>query len=363
MPYYQYLRSIPATDRLRACDGLLRLKTALAEQVPEKTTAGNLLIATWNIREFDSSRYGKRMEEAIYYIAEIIDHFDLVAIQEVNEDLDGVDRVRRVLGSAWRVMFSDVTEGSSGNKERLAFLYDSRKLSFTGLSGEIVIPPLEVPDETGKKVYQPSSQLARTPSIVGLRTSWFSFMISTVHILYGKQASEDPNRVEEVRLLSDFLARRADNVHAHSNNLILLGDFNIYRPGNKTFNEIVRNFHIPPALQNLPSNVSQNKYYDQIAFRGYVPDEFIKGGIFNYFKYVYRPEDEAAYAPFMPDTYHEKDDPDDKARYYEIYWRTHQMSDHLPMWIELKIDFSVSYLNNLKADIPIPEPPDGDPDE
>lgn len=348
MPYYQYLRNVGPEERIRSCDGLLRLKSALNQQIPEKTTAGNLLIATWNIREFDSNRYGKRMEEAIYYIAEIIDHFDLVAVQEVNEDLEGINRVRRVLGSAWKLMFSDVTEGSSGNQERLAFLYDSRKLSFTGLAGELVVPPLEEKDENGSTVYRPQDQLARTPIIVGLRTSWFKFMIATVHILYGKKANEDPRRVQEVRILSDFLARRADSVHAHSNNLILLGDFNIYRPNNETFNEVIRNFYIPPALQDLPSNVSQNKYYDQIAFRGYVPDYLIRGGIFNYFDYVYREEDETEYAVNMPDTYHNKTEAADRARYFKTYWRTHQMSDHLPMWVELKIDFSVSYLNNLK---------------
>jgi len=38
------------------------------------------------------------MGEAIYYIAEIIDKFDLVAIQEVHKDLSGVKRLLEVLG-------------------------------------------------------------------------------------------------------------------------------------------------------------------------------------------------------------------------------------------------------------------------
>lgn len=32
--------------------------------------------------------------------------------------------------------------------------------------------------------------------------------------------------------------------------------------------------------------------------------------------------------------------------YYQSYWRIHQMSDHLPMWVELKIDFSDAYLKS-----------------
>jgi hypothetical protein len=33
-----------------------------------------------------------------------------------------------------------------------------------------------------------------------------------------------------------------------------------------------------------------------------------------------------------------------KKQYYRTYWRTHQMSDHLPMWMEIKTDFGREYL-------------------
>lgn len=351
MPYYQYLRYLPdIAERARTARGLLRLKDALAAEVPRKTIAGNLLIATWNIREFDSNAYGERMQEAIYYIAEIIDHFDLVAVQEVNENLYGLNRLMKVLGDAWEVIYSDTTEGNSGNDERLAFIYDTRKLSFTGLAGEIVIPPQKMTEEGKETWYEPAEQLARTPFVIGLRSSWFKFMISTVHIIYGSGVHDDERRVQEIRMLSDFLAERADNPLAHSNNLILLGDFNIFKPSNDTFLEIARNFYIPPGIQNIPTNVKQNRFYDQIAFRGNVPTAEIQGGVFNFYKYVYRLEDELAYASRMPDTYHKKTEAEDRTRYFEVYWRTHQMSDHLPMWVELKIDFSRPYLDNVIAE-------------
>ena len=348
MPYYQYLRYLPdKRERARASQGLLRLKEAIAAEVPKKTIAENLLIATWNIREFDSHAYGERMQEAIYYIAEIIDHFDLVAVQEVNENLYGLNRVMKVLGNAWEVIYSDTTEGNSGNDERLAFIYDTRKLSFTGLAGELVIPPRKVTEEGAETWYEPAEQLARTPFVIGLRAAWFKFMISTVHIIYGRGVNDDSRRVKEIALLSDFLATRADSRYAHSQNLILLGDFNIFKPSNDTFQEIVRNFYIPPGIQGLPTNVRQNRFYDQIAFRGEVPTAEIEGGVFNYFNHVYRIEDELEYANRMPATYHNKSEAEDKTRYFKTYWRTHQMSDHLPMWVELKIDFSQDYLENI----------------
>lgn len=350
MPYYQYLRGVSKEERQRTAAGLLRLKDALATQVPDRSLSENLLIATWNIREFDSKNYGERMQEAIYYIAEIIGHFDLVAVQEVNENLDGLYRLKKVLGRHWQSIYTDVTVGRRGNRERLAFLYDSRKLSFTSLAGEIVIPPHEERDEGGSTIYQPAEQLARTPFIIGLRAGWFSFTITTLHILYGSSSNDDPRRVKEIGMLSDFLAERTDDPNAQSPNLILLGDFNIFKPENDTYKEITRNFYIPPEIQHLPSNVRQNKFYDQVAFRGNVPTDEIQGGVFNFYDYVYRPQDEEEYASYMPDTYHDKDDPEDKRRYYEVYWRTHQMSDHLPIWVELKIDFSRNYLSQFLED-------------
>ena len=87
--------------------------------------------------------------------------------------------------------------------------------------------------------------------------------------------------------------------------------------------------------------------------------QFYNLSIFNFYNYVYRLEDELDYADQMPDTYHDKTEADKKTRYFKTYWRTHQMSDHLPMWVELKIDFSKGYLQSfLSGDTDIPEEDD-----
>ncbi len=38
---------------------------------------------------------------------------------------------------------------------------------------------------------------------------------------------------------------------------------------------------------------------------------------------------------------------DQSLSYYAKTWRTFQISDHLPLWVELKIDFSNPYLEKL----------------
>ncbi len=79
----------------------------------------------------------------------------------------------------------------------MAFLYDSRKVSFGGLAGELTLPPLELKDQNGKTVYHPVSQVARTPFMCGFQAGWTRFILATVHILYGKSTANDPLRVEE----------------------------------------------------------------------------------------------------------------------------------------------------------------------
>lgn len=57
-----------------------------------------MLLATWNIKDFDSRR--RRRPEGRFYIAEILSAFDLVAIQEVGDDLTDLREVMKVLGDS-----------------------------------------------------------------------------------------------------------------------------------------------------------------------------------------------------------------------------------------------------------------------
>jgi endonuclease/exonuclease/phosphatase family metal-dependent hydrolase len=332
----------------RTAAGLLRLREKLAKELPARTISDTLMLATWNIREFDSNKYGDRTSESISYVAEIISHFDLVAVQEVNADLKALGWVQKVLGDWWKFLVTDVTAGKKGNQERMAFLYDSRKVKFGGLAGEIVIPP-----EKG------AEQLARTPFVCGFETGWLKFMLCTVHIYYGTEKAEDPGRIKEIDLLSKFLADHVKQDAAWCKNLVLLGDFNIFSTSDATFTALTKaGFFIPPQLQQLPSNAERNKHYDQMAFVSHAYDpavvkdrlERCKAGVFNFFESVYRDgnDDEAIYSAEMGHGYVKAKTPRDKTNYYR-QWRTFHMSDHLPMWFELPIDFGKEYLERIAA--------------
>jgi len=348
MPFYQYLTN-EMPDGERILERLLALRKQLKTEIPLRTQNDTLLLATWNIREFESPKYDSRVPESYYYIAEILSHFDLIALQEVYRDLEGLYQVQRILGSDWKFLFTDETMGVAGNKERLAFLYDSRKVTFAGLASEIVLPPKSVSAPGGGRESQPSRQLARTPFAVGFKSGWTNFVLTTVHIYYGDDRADDPLRVQEIGEVAAFLARQSEDPSAWSRNLILLGDFNIYSPGDTTMQALTKNgFVIPPELQNRPSNSTQDKTYDQIAFR-VRSDRFEttgKAGVFNFYKSVFRDDDEALYAPYMGEGYENGKNGEprkNKSAYYK-QWRTFQMSDHFPLWVELRIDFSDAYL-------------------
>jgi exonuclease III len=342
-----------AAARLRDLRNQLRGSDAVPPKTPE-----NLLLATWNIREFDSPAYGERTPEAFLYIAEIIDHFDLVAIQEVRADLDALDRLKRILGSWWDYVVTDVTEGRRGNKERLAFLYDKRKIRFGGVAGEVVVPPVEI-RENGRTVrVDPSDQLYRTPYLVGFQASWRKFVLCTVHILYGQGVANNPNRAREIRQVAEFLRDRARSGFSFAEAIVLLGDFNIFDPGDITMQAITHaGFEVPGELQTVPgTNVAQDKTYDQIAF---LPADRELGrtgnaGVIDFYESVFRDGDHPHYGPDIGERYdidsngNPRDD-DSKLAYFRRYWRTHQMSDHLPMWLELKVDFTDDYLADVAA--------------
>lgn len=343
MDYAALRRISDVATRQRTVAGLQRLRTALAAQLPARSLAGSLLLGTWNIREFDSGRYGWRSDECLFYIAEILSRFDLVAVQEVRENLYALQRVCRLLGPGWDYLITDVTLGRSGNSERLAFVYDSRKVHFTGLAAELVLP--------GRDADNPVRQLARSPYIAGFRCGWAYLTLVTVHIYYGEDRALDPRRLDEIRQLAGTLSTQAAKFSAaprqgpedapRRDNLLLLGDFNIFARTDDTLRAIESaGFSVPAPLQTVPgSNVARDRHYDQIAHHRSLQAMRPTGraGVFDYYEQVYRDADEALYGGERSQR---------PGRSFRD-WRSYRMSDHLPMWIEFDVDDADGYLRTL----------------
>ena len=153
MPFYRPIKDIkPKKTRLRMLAGLKALRMQMDEEMPHKTKDSTLILGTWNIRNFDDNRFmsGHRTKEDLYYIAEIISRFDVLAVQEICENLDPLDKIMKILGYDFDYIVTDVTEGRSGNAERLGFIFDRNKVKFKGIAGELVLPEEHAHHARGK---------------------------------------------------------------------------------------------------------------------------------------------------------------------------------------------------------------------
>lgn len=343
MIYTSIKRIKDPVERKRVIDKLITLRAQLDKEIPEKTASNSLLLATWNIREFGDNR----KPESLYYIAEIISRFDLVAIQEVSGNKKGLEKVMAILGKNWSYIATDSTEGSAGGQECMAFLYDTHKVSFKNLAGEIVLPKNDLIDDL---------QFARTPFCVSFQAGWFKFNLSTVHIYYGDTKKVNQRRLKEIDTIAKFLTKRAKK---EDFNYVLLGDFNIPKVDCDYMKALENNgFYIPKDIKEHPTDLGQVNHYDQIAFNLKLSDSMTvfkekqqKAGAFNFTKSVFTDEDQAIYQPLFDKKYVDNKTEKQIAQYYQSKWRTFQMSDHMPLWVELKVDFSEQYLDDLKKGI------------
>lgn len=394
MPFYKPLKEQNASTRKRAVKGLNALRAHFHRvKFPRKKTTESLILGTWNIRNFDDDRfdYGPREEESFYYLAEIISWFDVIAVQEINEDLGPMRKLMSVLGGHYDYILTDVSHsGLGGNAERLGFIYDKNKVDFKGVAGELVLPNKLLIGKEGEL----RRQFSRTPFGVEFQSGWFKFMFSTVHIYYGSNSKGDAKyrrRVDEIAAVAKYLSKEAKNSDA---NQILVGDFNIIKPGSAGFDALEKN-GFTTVRNRRGSNKDQTTFYDQISFRSRrnelrlidqpPAEEPVEGQdpelpdrVLQFFDTVYREDQFETYRPIMEKRLNEKIKEaekvlaDDKAtktakrkattrikskkkalaseaalkKYYNE-WRTFQMSDHLPLWIELDIDFTDAYLEYL----------------
>ncbi|HEY6072007.1 MAG TPA: endonuclease/exonuclease/phosphatase family protein [Anaerolineales bacterium] len=312
-------------------------------QIPIKQVDQNLIIGTWNIRAFgqifnqwmENAGNPKRNLRALACIAEIVRHFDVLAVQEVKSDTSGVQfLMREFLGPDWGLIMSDVSGGAAGNAERLSFIFDKRRVQPSGLAGEIVLPP--TPDGN------PMTQFDRTPYIVGFQSKKEHFALLTAHIRYGKIPTD---RIGEITALAQYIAsaiRDRIKTLAEERNLIVLGDFNIEERGtNPLFQAFISTgLVVPEALLNLRSTYdTKAKYYDQIAWFMGGLDLLTAGraGVIDFAGAVFK----ELTLPQM----------------------TYRMSDHFPLWCEFLIDRSPEQMaTTLGVDPGMPDPFSGVPD-
>jgi len=312
--------------------GLLALKKRIAAaKIPPSKLDESINVAIWNIREFGKVH---RTEAAIHLIAEILGQFDLVAMVELRDDLHDLGCVLPILGPSWDVVYSDWIEDAGGNKERTAFLFDRRAVTFNGLAAEV-----DAPRDKKETEFLAKQSFWRAPYMCSFRAGNFDFIAIATHARWGDSIK---GRQAELQMLADWIDKRFKNKFVEDTDLIVMGDFNVPKIGDDLFKALTsRGLMVPDSLLDLKvgdqvvggSNLGKDARYDQILHLPSVKERFSnEGGTLDFFGNDQRIKD------LFPD------------QNYTREKFSFQLSDHFPVWVQIKTDIDGERLNQIVQD-------------
>jgi len=308
---------------------LLQLRAQLHSEIGEERNPRGLIIGSWNIKHFDGG--APRLDESFYYIAEIISNFDICTIQEA-KSVEAMKKLKKLLGPNWEFFINDSAGTGRGNHERVAFVYNTNKVFFRSLIGELVLSDSE--EINGR-------QFARSPFFAAFQAGWFKFTLYSVHIVQKDKVGQ-PSRLEEIESVAETLVDRA---RIENGVQILLGDLNIDHVEDPEHVALTKRGFVVPDIG--PTNLSLTKVFDHIAITGPKDmTEFVRAGSFDWRKSVFRDDQAENYKPIATQMAiaNNRATPGDDWESKYSSWTSNEMSDHLPVWIEILTDFSDDYL-------------------
>jgi endonuclease/exonuclease/phosphatase family metal-dependent hydrolase len=232
-----------------------------------------------------------------------------------------------LLGPYWSAVFSDYIADAGGNEERIAYIFDTRAVQFTGMAAE-TDGPREKNNTTG--VYEPKFSWWRKPYMASFKAGSFDFVALSVHIQWGAEAG----RERELEELAKWVQSYQKDEYRLDRDVILMGDFNIDSFDSNLYKAVARYGLSAPGViiqSSFGSNLSANKRYDQIlhhpAQTGSVFSEH--GGVLDFYKNNHK-----TILPYKSLS---------KTEF------TYELSDHLPLWIQLNVDTADETLDQLIA--------------
>lgn len=283
--------------------------------IPERTEE-NLLLATWNLTAFGAH------DRALWHLglmAEILAPFDVVALQEVGEDLTHLEVLLGNLGEGWHALYT----GVEGDGERLGYLYNAERVTPQGLATELRVHTTSKRRLAVAGVEEEFEELHRDPFVVqfgaGEGDRELALTLMNVHLY----RTSSGLRHQEALALARWAKGRVAEAHPPCGDLVVLGDFNLSRlyPGDAAHSELSELGMMVPKHGShvVRTNYAKDRHYDALAFFPAQTADGFTGtlGVFDFDNVVF------------PDLYAE-----DPVRFYK-YIR-YCLSDHRPLWIEIQ---------------------------
>jgi len=271
-----------------------KIKTTLAKSpqkygFPERIY-GSAVIGSFNIRKLGNAR--SRNSATWDFLAHICQQYDLIALQEIMDDLSGLQGIMDRLGPDFGMIVSDRTgafPGSTGLAERLGFIfrwsivnrgevvsdisYDRTKVlqliaenidNINDVMQPYAKALLEYRDGNRKKPKDPKMPVflsfIRQPYCVSFKivgfpgTKPYHFMAVNAHLMYGQMSDR---RKEFDALMTWIIERVKQNDRAYYPNFILLGDLNLDFNNPKTDRKRIET-HLKTFNNNAGKEVSVN---------------------------------------------------------------------------------------------------------
>jgi hypothetical protein len=229
---------------------------------------GSVLLGSFNIRKLGSPR--NRNRNTWSFLAHVCKRFDLLSVQEVMDNLGGINKLMDLLGPDFDIVFSDATgsfPGGSGMAERLAFIYNKNSVERTAVATDItydrtkileilardqdaILPEMKKlktyfdkldewkrSEDSGSKPKKPKIKMPvflsfiRQPFCVSFRIKGhpeklpYEFMAINAHLYFGNYVSD--RRQEFDALMEWILARVKQSNRTYYSNFLLMGDLNL----------------------------------------------------------------------------------------------------------------------------------------
>jgi endonuclease/exonuclease/phosphatase family metal-dependent hydrolase len=298
------------------------LRAHAKERGIPKRTPDHLLLATWNIANLGVQKRDDPQDYTL--LAEIASWFDIVAIQEVNDNLTGLRALMAKLPGHYQTLFSE----ASGNQERVAFVYDRRIVQQLEKVGRLSIPPAQL-----KNIKLPGSTVAfqgfdRGPYMAAFAAGAFRFLLVSVHLYFGSEDKDDMDRrALETIAVARWADKRRTSKNAYVSDIIALGDFNLPKlaaddPIYKALTS--KGLKLPDEEARRISQIGGTSlgglhHYDQIAIFPAATTELEHIDVFDFER------------PMFRDVFEQK-----TLVQFLAYTRFH-MSDHRPLWAQFKL--------------------------